>query len=477
MNEIPNDSATKGLSDAGDLLTAPLRGTMLRLAWPVLVEQFLSFLVGFTDTYLSGWISKEATTAVGLAAYVGWLASNLFLLVSSGTVAVIARHWGAGEFEDANRAANRALALGAVVGCGVYGLIWFAAPWYAGLMKLDPGTAEKVVRFLRIDGAGYLFSCLTVAGAAALRGTGQMRVPMMILAVVNLINMSVTTVLSGVGPAEWFLLSDRLGLPKFGLDGIAYGTVIARVIGGLLTIGVLSGGQFGLKLSRRDVSLRGEPVRRILKIGLPAGFDGLLRWMGQLGFLMIIARLSDDPREQTAILAAHAIGMQVEAISFLPACAWGLASATLVGQSLGARRPERARSGGHEAVRQCGLLAVALTLFFYFAAQPIYELMHQDAQVHLVGVPAFRFNALFQVPLVVAIVYTFALQGAGEARQPMCVSFLGVFGVRLPLAYLCGIVLHGGLIGAWVGMCCDNTVRATLVAWLFRRGQWMSRGV
>ena len=114
MNEIPNDSATKGLSDAGELLTAPLRRTMLRLAWPVLVEQFLSFLVGFTDTYLSGWISKEATTAVGLAAYVGWLASNLFLLVSSGTVAVIARHWGAGEFEDANRAANRAMALGAV---------------------------------------------------------------------------------------------------------------------------------------------------------------------------------------------------------------------------------------------------------------------------------------------------------------------------------------------------------------------------
>src|SRR6266581_4671640 len=98
MNDLPNDSTTKGMSDAGDLLTAPLR-----LAWPVLVEQFLSFLVGFTDTYLSGWISKEATTAVGLAAYVGWLASNLFLLVSSGTVAVIARHWGAGEFEDANR--------------------------------------------------------------------------------------------------------------------------------------------------------------------------------------------------------------------------------------------------------------------------------------------------------------------------------------------------------------------------------------
>lgn len=467
-------TTTAASSSRSDLLSAPLRSTMFRLGWPVFVEQFLSFLVGFTDTYLSGWISKEATTAVGLAAYVGWLASNMFLLVSSGTVAVIARHWGAGEFTDANKAANRALALGAIVGLGVYGLIWFAAPWYAWLMKLDPDTTAMVVRFLRIDGAGYLFSCLTVAGTAALRGTGQMRVPMVILTIVNLFNMLVTTLLSGVGPAEWLLFSDRLGLPKWGVDGIAIGTVTARIVGSLLILVVLSRGRLQIKLLPREVRLSGEPVSRILRIGLPAGFDGVLRWIGQLFFLMIIARLSNDPLEQTAILAAHAIGMQIEALSFLPACAWGMAAATLVGQSLGAKLPDRARLGGHEAVWQCGLFGVMLMLTFFLAASPIFQQMHQDQQVHAVGVPAFRFNALFQVPLVVAIVYTFALQGAGETRQPMFVSLIGAFGVRIPLAYLCGIVLHGGLIGAWVGMCCDNTVRAILVTWLFRRGRWMA---
>ena len=463
-------------SDAGpgsSLLTAPLRSTMLRLAWPVFVEQLLYFLVGLTDMFLAGFLSKEATTAVGLAAYVGWLASNMFSLVSTGTVAVVARHWGAGELESANRAANRALAIGAVVGLAVYALIWFAAPSYARLMKLEGPTAEIVVRFLRIDGAGYLFSCLTVAGAAALRGSGQMRVPMMILGFVNVLNVIITTVLSGVGPAEWLSLSERLGIAPLGLDGIAYGTFIARAVGGLLTLGVLSGGLFGLRLIPREVSLRGEPARRILRIGLPAGLDGLLRWSGHLGFLMIVARLSDNESQRTAIMAAHLIGMQVEAVTYLPACAWGMAAATLVGQSLGAKQPERARAGGHEAAWQCSLLALALTVLFFVTAQPIYELMHKDAAVREVGVSAFQFNALFQVPLVVAIVYTFALQGAGETRQPMLISLLGVFGVRLTLAYLCGIVLNGGLIGAWIGMCCDNTVRAILVALLFYRGRWM----
>ena len=459
------------------LLSAPLRSTMLRLAWPVFVEQFLSFFVGFTDTFLAGFISKEATTAVGLAAYVGWLASNIFLLVSTGTAAVVARHWGAGEFESASRAANRAVAIAAVVGVGVYALIWFAAPTYAALMQLHGATAEMVVRFLRIDGAGYLFSCVTVAGAAALRGSGQMRVPMMILGFVNVLNVVVTTALSGVGPAEWLSISDRLGFATLGLDGIAYGTFVARVIGGLLMLGVLASGRFGLQLVPNEVSLRGEPARRILRVGLPAGLDGLFRWSGQLVFLMIVARLSNDESERTAIMAAHLIGMQVEAISFLPACAWGMAAATLVGQSLGAKLPERARAGAHEAAWQCGLLALALTALFFFAAQPLYELMHKDAQVHAMGVTPFRFNALFQVPLVTAIVYTFALQGAGETRQPMLISLLGVFGVRLTLAYVCGIVLHGGLLGAWIGMCLDNTTRAVLVTLAFRRGRWMSKTI
>ena len=390
---------------------------------------------------------------------------------------MVARHWGAGEFDSASRAANRAVAIAAVVGVGVYALIWFAAPTYAALMQLHGATAEMVVRFLRIDGAGYLFSCVTVAGAAALRGSGQMRVPMMILGFVNVLNVVVTTVLSGVGPAEWLSISDRLGFATLGLDGIAYGTFVARVIGGLLMLGVLASGRFGLQLVSNEISLRGEPARRILRVGLPAGLDGLFRWSGQLVFLMIVARLSNDESERTAIMAAHLIGMQVEAISFLPACAWGMAAATLVGQSLGAQLPERARAGAHEAAWQCGLLALALTALFFFAAQPLYELMHKDAQVHAMGVTPFRFNALFQVPLVTAIVYTFALQGAGETRQPMLISLLGVFGVRLTLAYVCGIVLHGGLLGAWIGMCLDNTTRAVLVTLAFRRGRWMSKTI
>ena len=120
------DGADRADVSENPLLSGPLRRTVLLLAWPVLCEQVLGFLVGLYDTWLSGrieGISEVATGAVGLAAYVGWRASMLFGLVATGTTALVARHRGAGEPVEANRFMYRSLALAAVAGGGVYSLI------------------------------------------------------------------------------------------------------------------------------------------------------------------------------------------------------------------------------------------------------------------------------------------------------------------------------------------------------------------
>lgn len=170
--------------------------------------------------------------------------------------------------------------------------------------------------------------------------------------------------------------------------------------------------------------------------------------------------------------AAHIVGIRVEAITYLPAVAWGAAAATLIGQSLGAHDVDRARRAGREAVIQCGLLGLGITLIFLFGAQQIYGLMHNDPAVRAAGVPAFRLAACFQIPLIVAIVFVSGLRGAGDTRFPMYITAISTFGIRLPLAYVCGVVLDGGLFGAWIGMCADMLVRGTLVAARFLSGKW-----
>ena len=106
-------------------------------------------------------------------------------------------------------------------------------------------------------------------------------------------------------------------------------------------------------------------------------------------------------------------------------------------------------------------------------APAIYALMHKESLVSEVGVPAFRMLSFFQVPLVISIIYVMAIRGAGDTRFPLLMTILGVLCVRLPVAYLCGIVLEGGLIGAWIGMCADMALRAVLAMFRYVFGRWV----
>lgn len=453
------------------ILTGSVRRTLFWLALPVLCEQFLTFLVGFYDTYLSGRIDAEATTAIGLAAYVGWLASMLFGLIGTGTTALVSRFSGGGDYDEANRVANQSIVLASIMGVIVYALIYTAAPEFARRLQFSASTSAIVVRYLRIDAFGHLFTGVSLIGAAALRGVGNMRAPMLILGFISVANIVVSTALVyGVGPYPQFGI-DRALITPLGIDGIVGGTVVARVGGGLLMIAALSRGVSGLRLTRREWRLRADTARRIFSIGGPAALDGAITWAGQFVFLMIVGRLGEG-EAGNAIFAAHIVGIRVEAITYLPAVAWGFAAATMVGQSLGAQNPSRAHEVGHEAVLQCGLLGAFITLVFFAGARPIYELMHEDPAVQSIGIPAFRMLAFFQVPLVLSIVYVFALRGAGDTRYPMWITMFSVICVRIPVSYVCGITLDGGLFGAWIGMCADIAVRAALVWLRYARGRW-----
>jgi len=469
---MTTNSTDESPAQTSPVLSGNLRRTVLWLSLPVLMEQFLSFLVGFYDTFLAGKIDANATTAIGLAAYIGWLVSMLFGLVGAGTTALVSRTWGAGEFEDSNRIANRSMALAAVSGVFLYGLIYTIAPLIAMLLSMNETTSAMTVRYLRIDGLGHLFTGVSLVGAATLRGAGNMRVPMIVLGTVSVLNVILSTAfVYGIGPVV--ISGEPLWLiSPMGIDGIVMGTILARLAGGLLMIWVFCRGIMGFQLKLKELRLRGETVRRILRIGGPAAIDGAIMWGGQFLFLIVISHLGTHGELDSNIFAAHIIGIRVEAITYLPATAWGFAAATMIGQSLGAKDPKRAIAAGHEAVLQCGLLGCAITAIFFFGAEGIFSLMHREAAVREIGVPAFRLLAFFQIPLIVSIIYVNALRAAGESRFPMWITVIGVLLFRVPLAWLFGIYFEGGLIGAWVGMYADMTVRGVLSTLRYISGSW-----
>ena len=447
----------------GRIVSGDLRRALLWLALPVLGEQLLHSAVAFVDIFLAGRLDETATVAVGLAAYVQWLAAMFFALVGTGTTALVARSIGGGEAAEANRFTNQSLTLSILAGLAFSAGMWVVAPGFMHLQGLTGAAGELVTQYLRIDALAMPFISLCLVGCAALRGAGDTRTPLRILGTVNLFNVVFSTALVfGWGP--W---------GRMGVWGILLGTVGARVLGGVLLLAVLGVGRSGLKTCLAQLRPQREASRRLLRIGGPAATDGMLMWAAQFVFLMIIARLGQG-EDQLAYYAAHMIGVRLESLTYLPATAWSVAAATMIGQNLGATQPERAQQAGRLAAKQAALLACAVGAILLFGADFWYGLMHTNPLVSAVAVGPFRMVACCQPLLALSIVYVGALRGAGDTRFPMLCTAIGQLAVRLPLAYLLGVVLGWNLWGAWLAMCVDFTLRAVLLNRRFTWGRWLT---
>ena len=210
---------------------------------------------------------------------------------------------------------------------------------------------------------------------------------------------------------------------------------------------------------------------RMLSIGLPASLDGTIAFGGHFCFMAVVNRIP-SVFSQPVIYAAHIVGIRIESLSYLPAQAWGVAAGTMVGQNLGAGQPQRAKDAARAAVWQAAALLVSMGIFYYFMAERFYQFLSNDPRVWECGVPALRGLAYVQLPLAFLVVYLGALRGAGDTRTPMVITGLGMLCVRLPLALFGGFWLRWGLLGAWLGMFGDLTVRGILITWRFGKGRW-----
>lgn len=434
------------------------------LAAPVLVEQFLLYLVGLSDTLLTGrYLSESHLAAVTNSTYLLWFLGSLMIVVSVGATALVARFIGAHQRELATRMCQQAIGLAWIMGTAamVAGIMF--APAIVRLLNLQGTAADNAALFLRIVLAiTPLLACETV-GIACLRGAGDTRTGMWVMILVNTINVALSwSLVKGFGP-----------LPALGFPGIAVGTACGEGVGGLVILTVLARGRSGLSLSWRGLIPVREHVARIVRISWPAAGESLTNTCCQLWFLGLINRLGPTST------AAHGVAIRCEAIAFLTVTAFAVAASTLTAQYLGALRPDLARKAANTAWGLGVLVLCGLGVLLYTAAEPMFALFlaNRQPQVAAVGVPVLRIVA-FALPALATInVLTGALRGAGDTRWPWLIVLFGYLVVRIPLTYyLTASVSEGGvgwgLYGAWSAMFADLSVRGTLVAARFLHGGW-----
>ncbi len=431
---------------------------VLRIAWPSFVELTLTQLASMVDLMMVGRLGPWAITAVGLTTQPKFLLMTMFQAMNVGATALVARYKGAGEPEKANTIMRQALLLTLILSAAasVLGFV-FSKQMVLFMGAADDQALNGGTIYLQVQMAGLVFLALTSTITAVLRGAGDSRTAMIYNLIANVVNVIF----------NYLLIYGNFGFPRLEVAGASLATVIGQTVAFVIAMwSVLSGRRY-LHLRFSDGF---QPERTaltdIFRIGLPAMLEQLVMRAGIIIYSKTVASLG------TLAFATHQVCMNIQAMSFMNGQAFGVAATSLMGQSLGKRRPDMAQAYSSTTRRIGMAVSIVLALVLFFFGRQIVALYSDDAQVIEQGAKILMFVALIQPFQSSQFILTGALRGAGDTKSTAAIMFITTLMVRPLLAIL---TIHGfkwGLAGAWIALVADQLLRSLLVWLRFQSGKW-----
>ncbi|HOX42654.1 MAG TPA: MATE family efflux transporter [Myxococcota bacterium] len=458
------------------------------LAVPVILGMFTETLVNHVDTALVGRLpgstGVDGVAAIGLSLPLFWAIGGFFSSISVGTQAITARRFGEGQMELAGRALSNSLVIALACGLCISLVGWFVIPEVFPLLSPNPNVARLGAAYCQIRMLNVFSMVVTFSFKSFFDAIGKTYVHMIASITMNFVNIGMALL----------LVYGNLGFPRLEVAGSAWATLIATYVG----LGFMV--YWSLRKENREAfryfrlsNLNRHVAWEIVRLSVPSGLATIFVMSGFEFFLWVMGHIQPTPvylRElatlplggamlQAAgilrpdlITSASWIMISFLMMVFMISIAFGTATATLVGQSLGAGKPDLAERYGWQSVRiggyVMGLLGVAIILF----PRVFLAIFTDKVAVIEVAVPAFRLMGAFTGVISAGLVLVQALYGAGNPKFVMKVELLLHFGCLIPLSYLLGIVLGGGMLGTWSAAAVYAVLLTSILAWKFRQGKW-----
>ena len=435
------------------------------IAWPTMLQNVIAGLQGIVDHVMVGrFVGFEGNAAIGVSWQIFLVIVVFISSLYSGMGVLVARFAGRGDRRKVARVVYQAFVLSAIIGIGVFAPVgYFAAPILLDLVNAAPAVKAEALPYLRILFTSSIGMMLFFMIGGALRAAGDARTPLRLGVMMTLLNLGLNVVLiRGLGP-----------IPSFGTKGAAMGTAIAALAVAAYSLKLLWSGKLVIDLREAGQKrFDGDVIREIFRFGLPTGFQGVAM---NIGGVVMVGFVGGLPRSAEA-QAAYAVGYN-QLFSFITWTSVALmaAAATVVGQSLGAERPERARLAPAAAARLGLMVAVPLGLAFSFFPNQLYSLFGIKEQAVLgIGGTLLDFLAVSGLFLTTALAYTGALQGSGDTKSPMYISIVSQ--LVLPIAWCTFIALFHELTAPdiWIAIVAGHFARCALSMLRFRQGKWLS---
>ena len=441
------------------LTQGPITRSLLKLAWPVMLANLFHTLYHLVDMLWLGRLGKVAVAAPTIA----WPLIFLVISIGSGVTiagtALVAQFTGARRHEEANDTAGQVLAFTGILAVALAAVGAVAARPMMVVMGAGPDLLVAASSYLRIIFVGTPAMFGLFAFTALLNGAGDTVTPMVLMGVSVGLNIVLDPLLIfGWGP-----------FPEWGVSGAAIASVLSRGLATAVALGLLFSGRLRVHLRLHHLHLTWRGLRQIVVIGVPAmlGQSGTA-----LGFSLMTGILA---RFGTAAVSAFGIGNRVISIILMPVMGLGQATATIVGQNLGAGDPRRAsRAAGISIGISTAVLVAGGILVFMFRDGCV-RIFIDDPEVLDLGLRMFTLVAVAFPFMGVIHVVAGTYQGAGRTVYSMSFALFRLWALRIPLVYLLGFTLGLGPDGVWWAMLASNAGTALLSLGFFLTGNWRHR--
>ena len=447
------------------IVEGPIPRAVWMLAWPTMLQNLIGGAQGMVDHALVGrFVGYAGNAAIGVAIQIFIVVIAFVMSVFSGMGVLVARFAGANEPEKVNRTVYQAF----LAALGLWGLVlaplgWVLAPALLEVVHAAPAVRAEALPFLRIMFVGSIGMLMFFMVGGALRAAGDARTPLVLGVLLTVLNIVCNVALmTGLGP-----------LPRLGTAGAAVGTTVAGLsMSGVAAYLLLSGRLPVVWHRGMDWRPDWEIIRALFSFGLPTGFQGIAMNVAGVLLLRFIGSLAQSAEAQAAYAVSY-----TELFSFITWTSVGLmgAAATIAGQNLGARRPERAIHGVHVAAGLGLGLAATIGLLFLTIPRSLLGLFGMtDPAVVALGVQLLAFLSASGLFITVALTYTGGLQGTGDTRSPLYISIVSQIVVPLGLCALLQATKGLRPADIWTAILLGHMTRCALSVLRFRQGKWRS---
>lgn len=435
--------------------------SLFAVTWPIFVDSVLRMMLGTVDVFMLSRISDKATGAVGLANEIIYFCILMFGFVGIGTSVAVSQYIGAGREKEASRISALAITLNLIFGILVSLVLVGFGESLLRLLNLDPEQIGIASHYLEIIGGFIWIEALSYAVSSVIRASGNTKSVMYVTLGVNLIHVT----------GNYLLIFGNLGFPEWGVTGAAVSTVVSRFLG-IIVLFILLYRRIPAPIRRKDyVTWNGPYVKQIMSVGLPAAGEHLA-WQSQ--YLMVISFVN---MIGITALNTHVYVMNISNYFMALALAIGSGTEIIVGQMVGAGEMKAAYRRLITSVRISFLLTLAVVGVAAIFRHELIGMFTEDPKIIAAGAGIFLLSIVLEPGRTFNMVIINSLRAAGDARFPVLMGVLSMWGVSVPLAYVLGVHSGLGLLGVWIAFTVDEWLRGVMMLLRWKSRAWEKKAL